>query len=57
MAVYGVCGGMQMLGNMIHDPDKVEGGDFPGLGLLDIHTTFFPEKVTQQTEVLKRGRG
>ena len=35
--IFGICGGYQMLGKNISDPYGVEeGGDFPGLGLLDI---------------------
>ncbi|HEU0191935.1 MAG TPA: cobyric acid synthase [Mycobacterium sp.] len=45
--VLGVCGGFQMLGRTIHDPDGVEGraGQTPGLGLLDIETRFAATKV------------
>jgi adenosylcobyric acid synthase len=34
--ILGVCGGMQMLGRHIADPDQLEGGDLDGLGLLDV---------------------
>src|SRR6185295_3083895 len=39
--VIGVCGGMQMLGEAIHDPHGVEGpqGSRRGLGLLELETT------------------
>ncbi|MFC3833589.1 MULTISPECIES: cobyric acid synthase [Deinococcus] len=49
--VLGVCGGMQMLGVSIRDPHGVEGGgaEVPGLGLLDLHTDFAPDKTTVQT--------
>lgn len=42
----GICGGMQMLGRRIHDPDGREGpaGSSEGLGLLDFDTTLAPEK-------------
>ena len=49
--VLGVCGGYQMLGRTIADPDGVEAGgpsSVDGLGLLDVETTFRPEKVTRQ---------
>ncbi|MFL6090679.1 MAG: cobyric acid synthase [Aeromicrobium sp.] len=45
--VLGICGGFQMLGRAIHDPDGVEGerGSVDGLGLLDATTTFAEDKV------------
>jgi len=49
-AVFGVCGGMQMLGRQILDPAGLEGGDIAGLGLLDLSTTLEAEKTTRQRE-------
>ena len=48
--VVGICGGYQMLGQTVSDPDGIEGpiASLPGLGLLPIHTTMTPEKTTQQ---------
>jgi adenosylcobyric acid synthase len=45
--VLGICGGYQMLGARVADPDGVEGppGSAPGLGLLDIDTVLTGEKV------------
>jgi adenosylcobyric acid synthase len=44
--VLGICGGYQMLGTEIHDPDGIEGpaGTHTGLGLLDVVTIMHPEK-------------
>jgi adenosylcobyric acid synthase len=46
--VLGLCGGYQMLGKTIADPDGVDGraGTVEGLGLLDIATVMSPEKST-----------
>lgn len=47
--VLGICGGFQMLGNRISDPDGIEGQmrDIEGLGLLDVETVMEPEKVVR----------
>ncbi len=52
VAVIGVCGGLQMLGTRILDPDGVESShkEVEGLGLLDIETEFRGTKVTSQSE-------
>ncbi|WP_282076607.1 cobyric acid synthase [Epibacterium ulvae] len=44
--VLGLCGGYQMLGQSIHDPEGVDGraGRVDGLGLLDVETTMQGEK-------------
>jgi adenosylcobyric acid synthase len=55
VVVHGVCGGLQLLGHFIHDPDSLESGDCVGLGLLDLETTLVPDKVTRQREVQWRG--
>ncbi len=45
-AVLGICGGYQMLGRTLADPDGIEGipGEAPGLGLLDIDTVLGGDK-------------
>lgn len=50
--VTGICGGYQLLGNAIHDPDGIDGnpGSVNGLGLLNIETTMTPEKRTLPIE-------
>jgi adenosylcobyric acid synthase len=44
--VLGICGGYQMLGRAVCDPDGIEGpaGETAGLGHLDIVTTMTPDK-------------
>jgi adenosylcobyric acid synthase len=48
--VLGICGGYQMLGNEICDPDGIEEtpGSTPGLGLLQTRTTLAPDKQLRQ---------
>lgn len=48
--LLGICGGFQMLGREIHDPQALEGdvGSSPGLGWLDMETTLMPEKRLAQ---------
>ena len=49
--VFGICGGLQMLGKTISDPYETEGGgDIAGMGLLDIDTVFAQNKTRTQTE-------
>lgn len=47
--VLGICGGYQMLGQWLCDPEGVDGpaGEMPGLGLLNTHTTMQGEKTVR----------
>ncbi len=47
--VVGICGGYQMLGRVVRDPDGIEGKvtESEGLGLLDIETVMEPEKTVR----------
>lgn len=48
--VLGICGGFQMLGNLIHDPHAIEGdaGSSAGFAWLEMETTLMPEKHLAQ---------
>lgn len=59
-AVVGICGGYQMLGQVVHDPGHVESklDSAPGLGLLPIETVFAGDKVTHQASAqIRNGPG
>jgi len=50
--IIGICGGYQILGQTVSDPDGVEGSipQLPGLGLLNIDTVMTNDKTTKQVE-------
>ena len=51
--VFGICGGFQMLGATVSDPDQVEAAGITqvkGMGLLPMDTVFRGDKVQRQTE-------
>ena len=54
-SLLAICGGMQLLGQELHDPEQLEGGDgagpWPGLGLLPLTTEFGGTKALRQREV------
>ena len=50
--VFGICGGYQMLGTSVSDPDQVEAAgvtQIDGMGLLPMETVFHGQKVQKQT--------
>jgi adenosylcobyric acid synthase len=52
--IYGICGGYQIMGKEIRDPDHIEGNVdmIPGLGILPVVTTIQREKTTEQCSFL-----
>jgi adenosylcobyric acid synthase len=51
--VVGICGGLQMLGKKITDPDRLEGEilEVNGLGLMPVETVMLERKVLRQRQV------
>ena len=55
--VFGICGGYQMLGSRVSDPEQVEAAgvtEIAGMGLLDMETVFLGQKVQTQTSGIFR---
>ncbi|WP_281644016.1 cobyric acid synthase [Bacteroides zoogleoformans] len=57
-SVMGICGGYQMMGQEVLDPEHVEGEieRLPGLGLLPVSTRMTGEKVTRQIRFKVNGK-
>jgi adenosylcobyric acid synthase len=57
--ILGICGGYQMLGHSIADPQGIEGppGETPGLGLLDVETTMSPDKRLARVQATHAATG
>ena len=51
--VLGICGGFQMLGRTLKDPQEVESSSksVAGLNLLNVETVMAADKVTRQTQI------
>jgi adenosylcobyric acid synthase len=58
-SIFGICGGYQMLGKSIADPEGVEGdpGAVKGLGLLDVDTILAPAKQLRLEQAIDTLRG
>ncbi|MGI9372323.1 MAG: cobyric acid synthase [Hyphomicrobiales bacterium] len=57
--VLGLCGGYQMLGCKIHDPEGIEGApeSIEGLGLLDVETTLSSRKQLKLSDAVHVASG
>src|SRR6516165_10267635 len=57
--VLGLCGGYQMLGRSVADPDGIEGpaGETAGLGLLDVSTVMTPQKSLTRVSAVHAATG
>lgn len=57
--ILGLCGGYQMLGRTISDPEGIEGraGTVPGLGFLAVDTRLTPDKITRSVEAMHAPSG
>ena len=55
--IIGICGGYQMLGQQVKDPEHTESeiDELAGLGLLPIITTFIADKITRQVTAQAKG--
>jgi adenosylcobyric acid synthase len=50
--LIGICGGYQMLGDCIEDPDSIEGDNktINGLGIFNVNTVIAKDKITKQVK-------
>ena len=57
--ILGVCGGFQMLGRRIADPEGIEGppGEDAGIALLDVETVMSPDKRLTETRAVHDATG
>jgi cobyric acid synthase CobQ len=57
--LVGICGGFQLMGDRIRDPDRIESrlAEATGLGLLPVHTTMKSDKTLTQTSACHLASG
>jgi adenosylcobyric acid synthase len=57
--VLGICGGYQMLGHVVRDPEGIEGpaGETLGLEALDVETLMSPDKRLTRTDAMHAATG
>jgi adenosylcobyric acid synthase len=55
--VLGICGGLQILGTLLRDPERLEGGDdrAHGLGLLPVETDFARDEINESSHGTSTG--
>ena len=57
--LFGICGGFQMMGRELDDPEGLEGGPTraAGLGVFDLSTTFTRERIDETVRATGSGLG
>ena len=52
--ILGICGGYQMMGRFLRDPEGVEShpAEMQGLGFFEMATEFYPEKVLRRVQAM-----
>ena len=55
--LVGICGGLQLLGRVLRDPEHLESerGEVAGLGLLPLETVLRPQKILRRTSGVRPG--
>src|SRR5436190_3878581 len=58
--IFGVCGGFQIMGSRLNDPDGIEGGPngpqgATGLGIFDLETTFTRDVIDERSSGVGAG--
>jgi adenosylcobyric acid synthase len=57
--LFGICGGFQMMGSELYDPEGVEGAEprAAGLGIFDMATTFTRQKIDERVDATSATAG